>query len=84
MPISTIMEPHDKKLSLPEIIESIKFLSSGNTPGSDAISAEIYQMGRLDLVQTRVKLFQLMWNKIIPREFRDGSIVYLKTKAAEV
>ncbi|XP_052435586.1 uncharacterized protein LOC127975489 [Carassius gibelio] len=47
--------------SIEEISKALTLLSSGKTPGSDAIPAEIYKAGGPRLVEKLTDLFQAMW-----------------------
>nr|VZI28879.1 unnamed protein product [Spirometra erinaceieuropaei] len=47
--------------SLQETIRAVQKLSIGKAPGSDAIPAEVYKHGGLQLVDHLTALFQEMW-----------------------
>ena len=57
---------------------TIKLLSSGKAPGSDAIPAEIYKAGGPPVAEKLTELFHIMWRKeAIPQEFKDATIIHL-------
>ena len=61
-----------------EIKKAISLLSSGKSPGSDAIPAEIYKEGGDKLIGKLHELFKLIWKEeTIPQDFKDASIVHL-------
>ena len=64
--------------SQPETVKTIKFLSSGKAPESDAIPAEIYKAGGPPVAEELTELFHIMWRKeAIPQEFKDATIIHL-------
>ena len=59
-------------------VKSIKLLSSGKVPGSDAIPAEIYKAGGPPVAEKLTELFHIMWRKeAIPQKFKDATIIHL-------
>ena len=61
-----------------EIKKAISLLSSGKSPGSDAIPAEVYKEGGDKLIGKLHELFNLIWKEEkIPQDFKDASIVHL-------
>ena len=68
----------DEFPTITETVKAIKLLSSGKTPGSDAIPAEIYKAGGTPVAKKMTKLFHIMSRKEgIPQEFKDASIIHL-------
>ena len=68
----------DELLTVSETVKAIKLLSSGKTPGSDAIPAEIYKAGGPPVAEKLTELFHIMWRKeAIPQEFKDATIIHL-------
>ena len=64
----------DELPTVSETVKAIKLLSSGKTPGSDTIPAEIYKAGGPPVAE----LFHIMWRKeAIPQEFKDATIIHL-------
>ena len=64
----------DELPTVSETVKTIKLLSSGKAPGSDAIPAEIYKAGGPPVAE----LFHIMWRKdAIPQEFKDATIIHL-------
>ena len=62
-------------------MKAIKLLSSGKTPGSDAIPAEIYKAGGTPVAKKMTELFHIKWRKeAIPQEFKDASVIHLFKK----
>ena len=63
---------------LPTVSETVKLLSSGKAPGSDAIPAEIYKAGGPPVAEKLTEIFQIMWRKeAILQEFKDATIIHL-------
>ena len=61
-----------------ETVKAIELLSSGKTPGSEAIPAEIYRAGGPPVAEKLTELFHIMWRKeTIPKEFEDATIIRL-------
>ena len=59
-------------------MKTIKLLSSGKAPGSDAIPAETYKAGGPPVAEKLTELFHIMWRKeAIPQEFKDATIIHL-------
>ncbi|BHF78563.1 hypothetical protein SprV_0602167600 [Sparganum proliferum] len=57
---------------------AVQQLSSGKAPGSDAIPAEVYKHGDLQLMDHLTALFQEMWRQgEVPQDFEDATIVHL-------
>ena len=49
-----------------------------NSPGSDAIPAEIYKAGGQPMAEKLTELFHCMWRKEArPQEFKDASIIHI-------
>ena len=68
----------DELPTVSETVKLIKLLSSGKAPGSDTISAEIYQAGGPPVAEKLTELFHIMWRKqAIPQEFKDATIIHL-------
>ena len=65
----------DEFPTVKETRKAIQHLSSGKTPGTDAIRAEA---GGLPMAEKLAELFQCVWRKgAIPQDFKDASIIYL-------
>ncbi|BHF72436.1 hypothetical protein SprV_0401550200 [Sparganum proliferum] len=63
--------------SLHETIRTVQQLSSRKTPGSDAISAEIYKHGGSQFMNYLTTLFQEMWSQgEVPQDFKDATITH--------
>ena len=69
----------DEFPSVSETVKAIKLLSSGKSPGSDSIPAEVYKAKRgTPVAKKMTELFHIMWRKeAIPQEFKDASIIHL-------
>ena len=68
----------DEFPTVAETVKAIKFLSSGKSPGSDAIPADTYKAGGTPVAKKMTELFRIMWRKkVIPQEFKDASISHL-------
>nr|VZI14956.1 unnamed protein product [Spirometra erinaceieuropaei] len=64
--------------SLPETIRAVQQLSSAKAPGSDAIPAEVYKHGGLQLMDYLTALLQEMWRQgEVPQDFKYATIVHL-------
>ena len=56
----------------------IKKLTSGKATGSDAIAAEIYKHGGINLTKRLVQLFTIIWDsRSVPQDFKDASLVHI-------
>ena len=61
-----------------ETTAAIKKLSSGKAAGPNAIAAEIYKYGGINLTKSLVKLFNNIWDsRAVPQEFKDATIVHI-------
>ena len=61
-----------------ETTAAIRKLSNGKAAGPDAIAAEIYKYGGINLTKSLVKLFSDIWDsRAVPQEFKDASIVHI-------
>ena len=68
----------DEFPTVSETVKTIKLLSYGKAPGSDAIPAEIYKAGSPPVAEKVRDLFHIMWIKeAIPQEFKDATIILL-------
>ena len=68
----------DELPNVSETVKTIKLLSSGKAPGSDAIPAEIYKAGGPPVAEKLTELFHIMWRKeATPQEFKDATIIHL-------
>ena len=68
----------DEFPTVTETRKAIQHLSSGKTPGTDAIIAEVYKTGGLPMAEKLTELFQCMWRKeAIPQDFKDASIIHV-------
>ncbi|BHF60730.1 hypothetical protein SprV_0100369600 [Sparganum proliferum] len=64
--------------SFHETIRAVQHLSSVKVSGSDAIPAEIYKNGGLQLMDHLTALFQAMWRQgEVPQDFRNAGIVHI-------
>ncbi|BHF84800.1 hypothetical protein SprV_0902795200 [Sparganum proliferum] len=64
--------------SLQETIRAVQQLSSGKTPGSDAIPAEVYKHGGPQPMDYLTALFHKMWYQgEILQDFKDATIMHL-------
>ncbi|BHF66578.1 hypothetical protein SprV_0200960000 [Sparganum proliferum] len=64
--------------TLHETIRAEQQLSSGKVPGSNAIPAEIYKHGGIQLTDNLTALFQEMWHRgEYPQDSKDTTIVHL-------
>ena len=64
-----------------ETRKAIQHLSSGKAPGTDAIPAEVYKAGGLQMAEKVTELLQCMWGKeAISQNFKDASIIHLVYK----
>ena len=68
----------DEFPTVTETRKAIQHSSSCKTPGTDAIPAEVYKAGGLQMAEKLTELFQCMWRKeAIPQDFKDASIIHL-------
>ena len=68
----------DEFPTVSETVKAIKLLSTGQSPGSAAIPAAIYEAGSTPVAKKMTELFHIMWRKeAIPQEFKDVSIIHL-------
>ena len=73
-----LMDELAQRHTLDETTAAIKKLSSGKAAGPDAIAAEIYKYGGINLTKSLVKLFNNIWNsRAVPQEFKDATIVHI-------
>ncbi|BHF75733.1 hypothetical protein SprV_0501882900 [Sparganum proliferum] len=64
--------------SLQETIRTVQQLSSGKASGSDAIPAEVYKHGGLQLMDHLTAIFQEVWRQgEVPQDFKDATIVHV-------
>ena len=62
----------------PSLKQGKQHLSSGKSPGKDAIPAEDNKAGGLLKAEKLTELFQCTWRKeAIPQDFKDVSIIHL-------
>ena len=62
----------DEFPTVTETRKAIQHLSSGKTPSTDAIPAEVYEAGGLPMAEKLTELFQCMWRKeAIPQDFKE-------------
>ena len=72
------MDELAQRPTLDETTAAIKKLSSGKAAGPDAIAAEIYKYGGINLTNSVVKLFNNIWDsRAVPQEFKDATIVHI-------
>ena len=69
----------DESPTVIETRKAVQQLSSGKTPGADAIPADVYRAGgKVPMAEKLTELFHCMWRKeAIPQEFKDSSIIHL-------
>ena len=68
----------DEFPTVTETSKAIYHQSSGKTPGTDAVPAEVYRAGGLPMAKKLTELFQCMWRKeAIPQDFKYASIIHL-------
>ena len=61
-----------------ETMKALKLMSSGKTPGSDAIPAETYKAGGPPVAEKLTELFNIMSRKeAIPQELKEALIIHL-------
>ena len=73
-----IIHEIEARPNIAETTQAIKKLTSGKAAGSDAITAEIYKHGGINLTKRLVKLFTIIWgSRSIPPDFKDASIVHI-------
>ena len=78
LPQVPVEETIDAIPTLKEIQKAVQLLSSGKTPGSDFIPAEVYKEGGMVLTEKLHQLFQLIWqHETVPQDFKDASIIHL-------
>ena len=64
--------------NISETTQAIKKLTSGKAAGSDAIAADIYKHGGINLTKRLVQLFTIIWDsKSVPQDFKDASLVHI-------
>ena len=70
--------------TLDETTAAIKKVSSGNATGPDAIAAEIYKYGGINLTKSPVKLSNDIWDiRAVPQECKDATIVHIYKRKGE-
>ena len=73
-----LMDELAQRPTLDETTAAIKRLSSGKAAGPDAIAAEVYKYGGINLTKSLVKLFNNIWDsRAVPQEFKDATIVHI-------
>ena len=73
-----LMDELVQRPTLDETIAATKRLSSGKAAGPDAIAAEVYKYGVINLTKSLVKLFNNIWDRrAVPQEFKDATIVHI-------
>ena len=73
-----LMDELAQRPTLDETTAAIRRLSSGKAGGPDAIAAEIYKYGGINLTKSLVKLFNNIWDsRAVPQEFKDATIVHI-------
>ena len=66
------------RLTLDETTAAINTLSSGKAAGPDAIAAEMYKYGGINLTKSLVKLLNNIWDsRAVPQEFKDATMVHI-------
>ena len=62
----------------PQVACNVLLDKESNSPGSDAIPAEIYKAGGQPMAEKLTELFHCMWRKEArPQEFKDASIIHI-------
>ena len=81
-----LMDELAQRPTLDETTAAIKKLSSGIAAGPDAIAAEIYKCGGINLTKSLVKLFNnYTWgSRAVLQEFKDAIIVHIYKRKANV
>ena len=73
-----IIHELEARPNIAETTQALKKLRSGKAAGSDAIAAEIYKHGGINLTKRLVQLFTVIWNSIsVPHYFIDASLVHI-------
>ena len=66
------------KISVDEVKKATKKPLNGKAPGPDAIPAEIFKNGGLELIMTLTELFNIMLQQErIPQDFKDASLIHI-------
>ena len=74
-PIIHELEAHP---NIAETTQAIKKLTCGKAACSDAIAAEIYKHGGINLTKRLVQLFTIIWDsRSAPQDFKDASLVHI-------
>ena len=73
-----IIHELEARPNIAETTQAIKKLTSGKAAGSDAITAEIYKHGGINLTKRLVELFTIIWDsRSIPPDFKNASLVHI-------
>ena len=73
-----IIHELEARPNIAETTQAIKKLTSGKAAGSDAIAAEIYQHGGINLTKRFVQLFTIIWeSRSVPQDFKDASLIHI-------
>ena len=73
-----LMDELAQRPTIDETTAAIKRLSSGKAAGPDAIAAEVYKYGGINLTKSLVMLFNNIWDsRAVPQEFNDATIVHI-------
>ena len=73
-----IIHELEARPNIAETTQAIKKLTSGKAAGSEAIAAEIYKHGGINLTKRLVQLFTIIWDsRSVPQDFKDASLVHI-------
>ena len=73
-----IIHELEARPNIAETTQAIKKLTSGKAAGSDAIAAEIYKHGGINLTKRLVQLFTIIWDsRSVQQDFKDASLVHI-------
>ena len=73
-----IIHELEARPNIAETTQALKKLRSGKAAGSDAIAAEIYKHGGINLTKRLVQLFAVIWDsRSVPHYFIDASLVHI-------
>ena len=80
-----IIHELEARPNIVETTQAVKKLISGKAAGSDAIAAEIYKEGGINLTKRLVKFSTIIWDsRSFPQSFKDASPVHIYKRKGDI
>ena len=70
----------DTEIEKSEIAKCVRKFKNNKTGGSDGIVGELLKYGGSGMVDLLEQIFSVIWQEIVPRQWRDGLIVNIFKK----